>query len=175
MVTLDGYKYTFNGKGEFTLVQTQNKRFTLQGRLQQFNSVTATVLTAIAAKEQYSDTVMIAHSRRGIDAYVGGVRVDLSVVQRQEFKNVTIIRGNDSTSLSVAFSNGELINVHTKNGFLSAFAVVLPEEFRGTTSGLLGNYDGDSTNDLLPSNGITPLQTSESLERIHNLFGRTCK
>lgn len=30
MVTLDGLKYTFNGKGEFTLIETTNNSFSLQ-------------------------------------------------------------------------------------------------------------------------------------------------
>jgi len=29
MVTLDGFKYTFNGKGEFTLVEHEDELFTL--------------------------------------------------------------------------------------------------------------------------------------------------
>ena len=175
MVSLDGHKYTFNGKGEFTLIQTQNNLFTLQGRFQQFNNRTATVLTAIAAKEQYSDKIMIARSRRGIDAYVNGARIDLRTVGQLEFRNVTVFRGNDSKSLSVAFSGGELVSVRAENGFLSYFAVVLPDLFRGTTRGLLGNYDGNSSNDFLSMTGGSPVDTSEPQDRIHNLFGNTCE
>jgi len=33
LVTLDGHKYTFNGKGEFTLVEILDNHFTLQARM----------------------------------------------------------------------------------------------------------------------------------------------
>ena len=51
ITTLDGFKYTFSGKGEFLLIDHVNGRFTLQGRmadipsevLGQFGSQQATV------------------------------------------------------------------------------------------------------------------------------------
>ena len=175
LVTLDGFKYTFNGKGEFTFIQTQNNLFTMQGRMQQFNNMPATVITAIAAEERYSDRVMIANTRRGIDAYINGERADLSVIKQQDFKNVTVIRDTNST-ISVEFSSGVRISARAENGFLSAVGVVLPPSFRGsTTKGLLGVYNGDASDDLLPKNGITPLASTSPPERIYNLFGLTCK
>ena len=52
IVTLDGFKYTFNGKGEFTLIETVDNSFTLQGRMLEATDpdgslVPATVFTAI--------------------------------------------------------------------------------------------------------------------------------
>ena len=100
--------------------------------------------------------------------------MDLSVVGQQVFRNVTVIRGN-GTGISVAFSSGVLINARAENGFLSAFSVVLPATFRGNTQGLLGNYDGDPSNDFFPQNGISSLPTTTAPDRIHDLFGLTCK
>ena len=174
LVTLDGFKYTFNGKGEFTFIQTQNNLFTMQGRMQQFNNMPATVITAIAAEERYSDRVMIANTRRGIDAYINGERADLSVIKQQDFKNVTVIRDTNST-ISVEFSSGVRISTRAENGFLSSLGVVLPPSFRGSTKGLLGVYNGNASDDLLTNGGITPLPSTTSPERIHNLFGLTCK
>ena len=174
LVTLDGFKYTFNGKGEFTFIQTQNNLFTMQGRMQQFNDMPATVITAIAAEERYSDRVMIANTRRGIDTYINGERVDLSAIKQQEFKNVSVIQGTNST-ISVEFSSGIRISTRAENGFLSAVGVVLPPSFRGSTKGLLGVYNGDASDDLLTKGGITPLASSTTPERIHELFGLTCK
>jgi len=62
LITLDGYKYTFNGKGEFTLVEHKDGIFTLQARMVQAENsdgtlVRATVFSAVAAKQNNSDTV----------------------------------------------------------------------------------------------------------------------
>jgi hypothetical protein len=143
--------------------------------MQQFKNVSATVITAIAAEERYSDRVMIANGRRGIDAYINGERVDLSMIKQQDFKNVTVIRDSSSSTVSVEFSSGVRISARAENGFLSAIAVVLPPSFRGTTKGLLGVYNGDASDDLLTNNGITPLPASTTTERIYELFGLTCK
>ena len=174
LVTLDGHRYTFNGKGEFTLIYTENNIFTMQGRMQQFNNSNATVLTAIAAKEHYSDTVMIINSRRNIDAYINGMRVDTSVVKQQDFINVTVTR-DDDTTVSVEFSSGVHIRARAENGFLSMMAITLPWSYRGNTKGLLGVYNGNPNDDLVPENSITPLAITDSRKRIHDVFGLSCE
>ena len=100
--------------------------------------------------------------------------MDLSLVSQQEFRNVTVIRGN-GTSLSVAFSSGVLITARAENGFLSSFAVVLPDTFRGNAEGLLGNFDRNPTNDLVPKSGSSSLLTNDTAERIYSVFGLSCK
>ena len=146
----------------------------MKGRMQQFNNMPATVITAIAAEERYSDRVMIANTQHGIDAYINLERADLSIIKQQDFANVTVIRDTNST-ISVEFSSGVRISTRAENGFLSAVGVVLPPSFRGSTKGLLGVYNGNASDDLLPKNGITPLASTSSPERIYNLFGLTCK
>ena len=56
IITLDRHKYTFNGKGEFTLIETPDNSFTLQGRMEQAldsdgNAAPGTVFTAIVAEQ----------------------------------------------------------------------------------------------------------------------------
>ena len=63
-MTLDGHKYTFNGKGEFTMIQTEDDLFTLQGRMVEATNtsgskVPATVFSALAAKAWNSDTIQV--------------------------------------------------------------------------------------------------------------------
>ena len=52
IVTLDGLKYTFNGKGEFVLVETYDSSFTVQGRMEQAEGGgSGTIFTSIAARQ----------------------------------------------------------------------------------------------------------------------------
>lgn len=61
METLDKYPYTFNGLGEFTLVDINNGQFVLQGRMERALTETdianGTVFTGFAGKLQNSTLV----------------------------------------------------------------------------------------------------------------------
>ena len=55
--TLDGTQYTFNGYGEYIMVESINANFTIQGRMEPFlndqnTSVGATVFTAFAGEDK---------------------------------------------------------------------------------------------------------------------------
>ena len=62
--TLDGFQYTFNGLGEYTLIETTYGNFTLQGRTakaidKKGAERDATIFSAFAAKDDDSDTVHV--------------------------------------------------------------------------------------------------------------------
>jgi hypothetical protein len=186
IITLDGLKYTFNGKGEFTLIQTVDNLFTLQGRMvevkpapgQSFGTVSpATVFSAIAGKQIDSDTVQFTLSLPdgGISTTVNDVLVDFEMLTEQSFFNVVVMEKLNET-YAATFSSGAYIEVKSANGFISLLLVSLPTSFQGTTTGLMGSFNGDIEDDLLPKveNGTaTPISSNSSIEDIHNLFGVT--
>ena len=139
------------------------------------DSVNATVLSAITARSGDSDTVMITQSRHDIDAYVNGVRLDFEQIVDERLNNVSISLAQDRSSISLSFSNGVFIEVAVKNGFLSQLGVSLPPRFRGITRGLLGLFNGDNLDDLLPKGMNNAISRHSSFEDIHRLFGITCK
>jgi len=62
VITLHECCYTFNGKGEFSLIETQGDMFTLQGRIVQAvsgsgESSLATVFSAIVGKSRMTQIV----------------------------------------------------------------------------------------------------------------------
>lgn len=66
LYTFDGLPYTFNGKGEFVLVRANTPRVKLdvQGRFEQvqdspYGEVKASMLTAVAARDNVSSTVEV--------------------------------------------------------------------------------------------------------------------
>lgn len=110
IVTLDGHKYTFNGKGEFLLIEALDGSFVLQGRMAGAPEATdirrdaATVFTALAAKQNNSDTIQIELS----DAFLMRINGDVytfDVVNEETFNNVLVSKGGNN-SYSATFSSG---------------------------------------------------------------------
>ena len=69
--TLDGGNYTFNGLGEYVMIDAQNGTFQLQARtsLAQGNSTTATIFAAGAAKEENTSTVEVRVKKGGEEGF----------------------------------------------------------------------------------------------------------
>ena len=65
--TLDGGNYTFNGLGEYVMIDAQNGAFQLQARtnLAQGNSTTATIFSAGAAKEENKSIIEVRVKKGG--------------------------------------------------------------------------------------------------------------
>ena len=161
------------------LVETADNSFTLQGRMvdavdENGNSVAATVFSAVVCRQDDSDTVQFEVSRRGIDVKLNGVLVDFQTLPPQvEFTNVILtVMGNNT--VSAQFSSGAFIEVTEELEILSQLFFSLPDTFQGVTKGLLGNFNGDTSDDLLPRSSNTPVPTDSSLQDIHFDFGVTC-
>ena len=182
LVTLDLHKYTFNGYGEFVLIETMDDSFTLQGRMVEAvtNSTlnittTGTVFTALVAEEINSDTVQLQlNSSRGVVVFINEQEVDFTSITEQEFTNVTV-RVLENSRHSVIFSSGITLEVAEENGIISVLIVSLPRSFTNKTQGLMGNYNGDRSDDLIPRRDNQSLPLSSTLQEIHENFGVTCK
>ena len=183
LVTLDGHKYTFNGHGEFTLIQSLDKSLTIQVRMTEPLTNNAsnqtlvgsgTVISAIVAKHIDSDTVQFGLTDDRLVAIVNGDEVDFSEISQLQFTNLTVTDKGNRT-LSAVLAAGATITVQENNNFLSDLAVTLSDNYYRSTHGLLGNYNGKKEDDLQPSNVSASLPLNATLEEIHYRFGLTCK
>ena len=75
-------------------------------------------------------------------------------------------------SILTTFSVGVSLSVSASFGIMS-FVTTVPQEMQGSVTGLLGNFNGDSTDDLSYRNG-TMLDRNSTDRMIHEL-GQTCK
>ena len=178
IITLDGLKYTFNGKGEYILIDMLSKEFSLQGRMEAVNNQ-GTVFTALVGRQSDSDAVQFEIIKDGAVTaavtLVNGEVVDFTFIKEYEFNNVTVADGGNKT-FSAAFSSGVFIQVRESNDFFSALAVSLPLSFKDkSTRGLMGSFNGNSSDDLLPNLASQPLSVNATAEEIHELFGITCE
>ena len=155
--------------------------FILQGRMVAPPSFTSnettlsgSVFSALVAKEENADTVQFEIVEQGLVSLVNGRIVDFSVLPSQSFVNVTL-SGYGNNTISASFLSGATISVTGRNQIITDIVVTLPDTFRHTTQGLLGQFNGDPTDDLLPRNNSISLPLNASLETIHYNFGLTCK
>ena len=161
------------------LIETSNNRFSLQGRMVQAldsdgNPISATVFSAIVGKERYSDTVQFQLADNDeVDVLVNGEFIDFDGLLEQQFNNVSVRTGENSAT--AVFSSGVYVEVRAANGILSTLLVSLADGYRSRTTGLMGNYNGDMSDDLLPRGANVPIPLTSSLRDIHNQFGVTCK
>lgn len=181
MVTFDGFQYTFNGRGEFVLTETSDGSFSLQGRMLPITTVQntpsqATVYKVIAGKQNDSDTVQFEIiDDCGFIVLVNGEQVVFGLINQQEFSNVVVSYLGNNT-FSASFSSGVYVEVKEEVGIISVVSVSLPASFEEKeTRGLMGSFNGNIADDLVPNSGQESLSLNSSIREIHELFGITCK
>ena len=81
-------------------------------------------------------------------------------------------RGNNTARAE--FSCGANIEIRVENGIVSVMLVTLPQNYRSLTRGLMGNYNGDTTDDLVPRGSQAGIPVESSNEEIFT-FGNTCE
>ncbi|XP_019614681.1 PREDICTED: sushi domain-containing protein 2-like [Branchiostoma belcheri] len=173
-ITLDGVSYTFNGAGEFLLLDVNNGQFRVQGRMEQLvddggSAVSATILTALVMKENSSETVQVQLSEvRTMDVLVDGQLKDFQELTVQEF-NGFVVTVETATEASISFNSGIGVAVRAVEDMLS-IAVTLPRFARGNTVGLLGKWNGDPADDLTTPDGAV-VSANSSTQDIHYQFG----
>ncbi|KAL3836533.1 hypothetical protein ACJMK2_021957, partial [Sinanodonta woodiana] len=183
--TLDAKQYTFNGWGEFTLlsVTTENTSFILQGRTDKATTnagmaVEATSFTAFAARYNNESSIHVEMNAERNGTYVYGNGIDYSL----DFANMTkafyvstdtltLSRSSDTNSLNVLFSStaDPVALIISVGAEMLALGITLPPIFKNKTKGLLGNYDGNPSNDFVYPNGT---RLAEKCDRKRNILLR---
>ena len=98
--------------------------------------------------------------------------MDFSSLAEHQFQNVTDNK-IDNETLVAAFSSGLSITARERGGTLY-LSVFLLYDYYYKTHGLLGQFNGEESDDLLPKNSSDFLPVNLSLERIHKELGLTC-
>ena len=78
----------------------------------------------------------------------------------------------DQHTIVLVSPYGISVNVSIRNGFLD-YVVALPESFKGSTRGLLGNFNGNPDDDLMSPDGSQMLGPDATDAQIHDL-GQEC-
>ncbi|XP_060028196.1 mucin-4 isoform X2 [Erinaceus europaeus] len=175
ITTLDGHSFTFNGLGDFLLVGAQggNSSFQLQGRTAQTSSAQATNFIAFAARYSGSlgnvtvqwllkpnDTMQVLLRNQSVTLETLGVDAD----GQQLLSAPGVVVTQRGSQVSASFDGAAVVSVEARSDLLHA-SCGLPEEYRGSTEGLLGLWNGDPEDDFRMPNGSTvpPGSSEETL------------
>ncbi|XP_064151120.1 mucin-4 [Loxodonta africana] len=175
ITTLDGANYTFNGLGDFLLVQAQdgNSSFLLQGRTAQTGTAQATNFIAFAAQYNSSrlDPITVQwflEPNDKIHVQLNDKNVTFEAnredAEGQEIFNTTgIILTRNGSLVSANFDGTVTISVIALSNILHASSS-LPEEYKNRTEGLLGVWNDNPDDDFRRPNGSTvPQESSEEM------------
>ncbi|XP_078588078.1 mucin-like protein [Branchiostoma floridae x Branchiostoma japonicum] len=175
--TIDGKDYTFNGLGEYTLVDALDGEFLVQGRTRKAIGpdgveTAATVLSAVAARTSNSSSVQVNHEEGEFRLFVDNIFTpefnDLSSEEFLAFTDVMISKGTNG-SVVAEFTSGARLEVYEKAG-VPATMMHLPGDYMHQTKGLMGVWNGDPDDDFTRPNG-TILSTNATDEEIYD-FGQ---
>ncbi|WAR22474.1 SVEP1-like protein, partial [Mya arenaria] len=180
IITLDRMNYTFNGLGEYTLLLTEsnNTWFTLQARTERAikhdgNLSDATIFSAFAAKDHTNASlhVELNSAKDGIILYGDGVDHTTKFTSGVDYDSYTLSISNYNNSARVFFkTTGVMLDIGVGVEMLY-LSTTVPSTFANITRGLLGNFDGDPSNDLMFLNG-TVLNSSSSEREIFFYDGK---
>lgn len=174
IITLDQTEYTFNGVGEFILLESTLHDVIFQGRMEKLSGRNASVFTAFAMRGDLSPAVQVGRSPEGQTlVLINGTQFQVThgneVIPRFSFEGFHIDLNGDLSKLRVTYKFGLSIEIVILSKIMS-YTVFLSEKFKGKTRGLLGNFNDDPNDDFILPNGDI-LSTNSSLQQIHYDFG----
>ncbi|XP_019520929.1 PREDICTED: sushi domain-containing protein 2 [Hipposideros armiger] len=171
-VTFDGANFTFNGHGEYVLLEAMLTNLSVQARAQPRTRPDGTQdrgtgLTAVAVQEGNSDIVEV---RLAGGTGTQQVLLNQEVLSFAEQKWMDLkgmfLSVSAKDSVTIMLSSGAGLEVSVLGPFLS-LNVLLPEKFLTHTQGLLGTLNDNAADDFTLRNGqvLPPTASSRELYR----------
>ena len=154
IVTLDGLAYDFQAVGEFTLIEAQSgDPLEVQVRFRPVEgSQVASQTTAVATQLGSARVVVDAEASSLVT--VDGVAFDAN----SAIGGISLGDGElyfDGEAVTFVYANGEQLRIDIEDGFLSTSVSIAAGR---DVAGLLGNADGDTSNDLALRDGTVLAQ-----------------
>lgn len=163
-ITFDGANFTFNGHGEYVLLEADLTNLRVQGRAEpgtelQGPTTLGTGLTAVAVQEDNSDVLEVRKVGGSLQVLLNQETLSFMEQSWLDLKGIFLSVASGDR-VSVMLSSGAGLEISLQGPFLSV-SVLLPEKFITHTKGLLGTLNGDPADDFTLRNGqVLPVQAS---------------
>ena len=112
---------------------------------------------------------------RMCETYYNGENITYNITNVNDTYSVPFVLDifrSTENSITTVFSVGVSINISLVAG-IPNYVLTIPERYRNQSRGLLGNFNGNDTDDFVFRNG-TLLRNNASDFEIHQ-FGQSCK
>ncbi|OWF43039.1 sushi domain-containing protein 2-like [Mizuhopecten yessoensis] len=184
LTTLDGQDFTFNGLGDFILVEDDASSVVVEVRTAQAQDTeghyqNASIFSGVAMTTKgVSDVIEVHRDTNTVSQIlVNGLVVtnDLSTSVTQ-FKGLSVQKirtdANTDTILVVLESSGLAVSMDVTSDLINVLVMVGDDAMKGHLRGLLGNYNGNPNDDFISRTGVH-LSSDIDMEQIHFEFGLT--
>jgi von Willebrand factor type D domain len=155
LTTADGLNYGFHGHGEFIASKSTTDNFEIQARQEDFYKTgNATINTALAIQ---TGTDVVCITLKPATLYIN------NKLQALNFTDLALKDGSKisrfetpgkATYLNIYSKYGDLVKVWFEGLNYLDYEIAMPESRKNKVFGILGNNDGDATNDLQIRNGL---------------------
>lgn len=184
-MSFDRFNYTFNGKGEFSLIHVDSEmhKLDIHGRFEQIAHGEGTHLTAIAIRDNQSSIIEFRlrpeAARWQYQLYLFGDK-EMYYFWQPDMRSINM-RGvmlyqpsgiRNMSHVIAMFDSGAGVEVMVSPAGSLMLNVYLPRTFFNSTSGLMGTWTGHAEDDLMLPDGRLALTASDSLSMkdIHDQF-----
>ena len=168
LLTPDGLAYDFQGVGEFVLLRSEFEGFEIQSRQESWGGLGSqvSVNTGFAFNV---DNVKVALVESPVDGSIE-LYIDREIQSRPT--DYSLDSGGrviaNRTTLDVRWSDGSRAVVRIRPNWMN-LSLALNERHAGKVSGLLGNYNGDVSDDIVTESGKN-LTTTPSAKELYGIF-----
>ncbi|WP_436790440.1 VWD domain-containing protein [Yinghuangia sp. YIM S10712] len=155
MTTFDGVFYDLMSVGEFTLVDATDDTMLVQTRQVPLEGFADVSVNSAVAADVAGDRVGFHLKPDGVEVHLNGADVTPSAGETRLPKGGTLARTGDgpAASYSLTWPDGSQLFATPIASYGLKVDMALSPTRQGQLTGLLGNFDGDRTNDLDAGDG----------------------
>ncbi|MGB3508184.1 MAG: VWD domain-containing protein [Microcoleaceae cyanobacterium] len=169
LITFDGGRLSFQAVGEFIQTKSSDGKFEVQGRYKQVGP-NASLVDAIAIKLGQDRVGIYAQQNPPLRVNGKSVTVEDSLLNLDGGGQIY----RDGSTYMIISPSGEGVRVQriSAGGGSLTFEMTMPKSRQNQVSGLLGNFNGDSSDDIKTRSGEV-LPSNPNYEQLYKVFGNS--